>query len=197
MKQSVNNDIRYVRYVVSKYLRDKPELETFREDLEQEGILGLLQAREDYDPKKSTMDKALYLGYRIRQSLLDYLKRKEAKHFKSPRPESLLEDTPDTECDKYGYDINAAMAHESSAWDLSEHVEPDSLPKPEDTIDTLVLYDLLSKAEISPRQKEILKEYLQCGDYAQVASILGISRERVRRSVNRIVEKCRQGVDIS
>lgn len=176
-KASVKNDMRYVRYVVSMYLRGKPELEEFREDLNQEGMMGLLLGRDKFDPKYG-MDRDLYLSYRIKQSIQNYVNRSEVKHFSKPKS---IESTQE----------------ESSYWDLNESVV--SLEELEDTysipIDSDKLHEFTDAITMTVREQEALDAYLKTGSYVEVGKLMRISRERARQLVNSVINKCKETLD--
>lgn len=171
-KASVKNDMRYVRYVVSMYLRGKAELEEFREDMNQEGMLALLDGRDKFDPKYG-LDKDLYLAYRIKQGLQNYLNRVEVKHFSKPKP---VDDTID-----------------SPYWDIVEKpIGLDDLESHSIPIDTDRLHEFTDKILMTQREQEALESYLLCGSYQDVGTTLGVSRERARQLVTSVISKCKE-----
>lgn len=172
MKQTVKNDRRYVEYVVTMWLRDKPELQEFQQDLIQEGMLGLIRGREKYR-EGSTVDKALWLNYQIRFALQKYIDRREVKHFRSLRPEDRSEEG-------------------SPRWDLPEAYDVEQLKCPQKPVDCDKLSHYTERIHMTPREEEILELYLKHDDYAEVARHVGISRERVRQIINSIITKCQQ-----
>ena len=178
-KVSVKNDMRYVSYVVSMYLRGKSELEEFREDLNQEGLLALLAARVQYNEKLG-FPKDLFLHYRIKQSIQNYITRTEVKHFKGTPKDSLddtLEDTP--------------------YWDLGD---PTLLEDLIDTNGTLVDGDrithFLSRIEMTTQEEKVIELYLRIGNYSEVGENLGLSRQRVHQIMGIVIDKCKNLLDI-
>lgn len=184
MKQSVNNDIRYVRYVVSLYLRDKPELQNMREDLEQEGMLGLLKGRDDYDSSKG-YDRALWLHYMIQNALKNYINRVEVRHFRTPK--APVEE--DREVEEY----DADKVEHSQYWDLADPVELEAIcddgwiPQEADR-----LHHFTERITMTDRSQEILDEYLRCGDMSETARIIGTSKQYVRKVINKIIKDCKE-----
>lgn len=187
MKQSLKNDIKYVEFVVEKYLRDKPNLRTFKEDMVQEGLLGLYAGRDRYD--KDGVDKALWLHYQIKFQVQKYIDRKEVKHFRKPY---VHEYSP-----KEGeeYNVEDHIEHESCTWDLQDGY---SIPKLKDEnaplLDRDKLSYILEHITIHKKEREVLREYLRCSDYTTVASNLSVSRQHVSQVIKRIVGRCRQYV---
>lgn len=161
----------YVKYIVNKYLRRRPNLEEYRNDLLQEGLIALLRVDEDFDASYG-VDKKLYAYYAIKRAIFVYI-RSEARHFKKK-------------------DVD----YESPYWDLTDYQDVEDLVdlslRP---LDELRLHDITDKLTLTERQREVLNEYLRSGDYTECARSLGISRQRVHEIVSDIIEKAQKYLD--
>jgi RNA polymerase sigma factor (sigma-70 family) len=159
-------DIEYVRFIINRIIALCPSFEEFRNDMEQEGMLAHIKATEDYDATRGSMDRDLFILYKVKWSALKYVQRREMPHFKG------------TEVD-----------HESPYWDL----EPVSLETVDDRPKAREeLRDTLSGIDFTPRQNDVLKLYLQDKTLREIAVELGISLVRTKQLVDIIVHKARK-----
>lgn len=166
-----SKEIQYVKYIVYRYLKGKPELQDFKEDLEQEGYLELLKAKADYEPAKATVDINLYVYYRVKQVLQNYI-RSEAKHFRKPPAD-----------------------HESPYWDLPDYIDVEELEVYDDPDDLRDLVSILEQLDLTENQKEVIEAYLMTGSYTGAANRLSISRQRVHRLIQIVIKKAIALVD--
>jgi len=177
-KKSLKNDMRYVAYLVSMYLRGKSELEEFREDLNQEGMMALLLGRDAYDPTYG-MDRDLYLAYRVKQGIQNYINRKELRHFSGPKP------TED--------ELTGDTMESNPYWDLgpTERLE-DLVDTNSTTIGADKLCHFTDNIEMTDREQEALDLYLTVGSYVDVGDTMGISKQRVEQLISSVIMKCRE-----
>ena len=166
MTKSTKDYIQYVKAIVATYLKDKPHLLQFREDMEQEGMVAIFKAEKDYSEYKGNMDKDLYLHYMTKQRVIDYV-RKETRHFRKPMDED-----------------------GSSYWGHEIVPGVDELMDMGDKGYSPGLKDYLEKINLKPNEEVILESYLRLGEYRDVAKELGKSRQFITRVINRIVERC-------
>lgn len=164
-------DIRYVRYIVSRYLRGKPELKDFRDDLESEGCLAFLEARDAFDPEKSSMDFELYVFYRVKQTIQNYVNRSEAKHFRRPPAD-----------------------HGSPYWDLNEGVVLEELPDDDEPTDAEILKAILDICELSPKQREAVDTYIYYGTLEEAASVLGVSHQAISQRIALVIREAKDNL---
>jgi len=166
MTKSTSEYIKYVRAIVTTYLKGKSHLIQFRDDMEQEGLLALFKAEVEYNPSKSSMDKDLYLHYMVKQRLIDWV-RSETKHFRKPESE------------------------DTQYWDLESGGDPDTLRHPQLPVDRNRLSDFLDRIELSESERVTVNMYLEYGEYSVVGRLLGTSRQNVRQVVDRVIQRCR------
>jgi hypothetical protein len=186
MKQSVANDIRYVKYICSMYIKDKPELEVFREDLEQEGMMGLLSGRDAWDVSKG-YDRPLWLHYMCMNAMKGYLRKAEIRHFKGAMPSV----TSDSEEEHYDADVEAYRVE--SRWDLEYTPSPDDLVSDSGYAqEDDRLHHYTDRVDISEYARSVLGFYLTCGCYTTTSKHFGVSRQAVTGVIENIIEKCKE-----
>ena len=163
---NIKEDMKYVDYVVNKYLKSHTYLWEFVDDLRQEGYMALVKGREAYDEGRD-YDRTLWLHYKIKQGILDYLRSKELRHF-----------TPPVDIPGHYGPVPTTK--------LEDIIDP--LWKP---ADSNKLSHYTERIDMTPRQREVLDSYLSTGSYSDTARSLSTSRENVRQVIDRIIEKCK------
>lgn len=158
-----NNMNALARYVVYKYLKNKPELEHLREDLEQDACLKILEAEPLYDSTKG-IDRHLWLFFQAQDYVKNVVNRGERRHFTKP------------------------VEVEGPYWDLS--VTP-ALAVPE--VDHgRELRDALYGIEFTTRQGQVLKRVLKAMTFKAIGEDLGISRSRAQEIYHDIIRKAQK-----
>lgn len=165
-------DIDYAKYIVSRFLRDKRELEGYREDLEQEACISLLRAQESFDPSKGS-ELDLHIFMRVTYALRDYVKQ-QAKHFRK-----------------------AEVDHESQHWDLSGPLDVDEIADDEVEPHAMDLRDIVDKLDLTDRQHIVLSTWLETGEITETAKRLGCSQPYVTQVIARIIEMSREVLILS
>ena len=161
-----HKDIQYVRYIVNRYIYNKPELWDLREDLEQEGNIAWIKADEKFD-KESGMNRNGFLYYHIKQDIQDYLRDVEIPHFQKPTADAA-----------------------SSYWDMGEMPEVDEIPDEGEQQDIRYsLRELISGISFTSRQTEVLELYLEGWTYREIGDKLSISHVMAKRHLDHIVSK--------
>ena len=163
----------FVNFVVDKWLRNKPELHNLRDDLQSEGYLRALEARDAWDPKR-TKDLRLHLDYQVRFAIRDYVRDKEVKHFKK-KP----------------------VDHEDPYWDIGEPVEVEDIRSQDPREDTKrELMEALTGVSLSPREQEFLGHYLSGLTVKGASALMGIGQPRGNQLLQSIVAKAKKCNDV-
>ena len=166
-------DIQYVKYIVNRYIHNKPELWDLREDLEQEGNIAWLKADEKYTPGGG-MNRNRFLYYHIKQDIQDYLRDVEIPHFQKP------------------------PADDSAYWDLGEVPNVDEIPDESEENDIRYsLSEMLSGVVLTTRQSEVLELYFEGWTYREIGEKLGINFTRVNQIMGAIVHNVRRDNDLA
>ena len=166
----MKDDAKLAKYVVHMYIRNKPELEEYREDLEQEAWVGILECNGRYDKSKGSED--LFRFYRGMNNVQKYVERNIQKHFNKPE-----------------------VDHESPYWDIvNAQLDPDELLSPETDKYKVQLMECLSGVTLSPKEQEFLELYLQENDVVSVATIMGISKQRAHELKTQVISKAKQAL---
>lgn len=183
--KDIKNDISFCKYVVNKFISFKKHLQPFREDMEQEAFIWLMEARHIFNPDLGVpMETFVY--QRVLFSCYLY-ERKEYRNFRNKSTKK-SKDTGNTK-----YSVGEEIDKESHIWDIPEPINFEETmddPRSEHHVVELELRDVLSKAKLTDRQREILELYLHYGNSDQeVAKRLGLSRQTVALAIKTIIHK--------
>ena len=184
--KDIKNDISFCKYVVNKFISFKKHLQPFREDMEQEAFIWLMEARHMFNPDLGVpMNTFVY--QRVLFSCYLY-ERKEYRNFRYKGTKKNKGNTKDTK-----YSIEEIINNESHLWDIPEPInfeESIDDPKADHHVVLMELEDVLSKSKLTARQREILELYLHYGNSDQeVAKRLGASRQTVALAIKTIIHK--------
>ena len=166
-------DIQYIKYIVNRYIKNKPELWDLREDLEQEGCMAWLKASSSY-VEGSPMSRKLYIYYHVKQDIQDYLRDKEIPHFQKPPA-----------------DIN------SPYWDLPDMPEVDEILDESEEQD--IRYDLaevMSGVKLTPRQSKVLELFLEGWTFEEIGKTLGIAAATAHEHYKSVIKRAREDNNI-
>ena len=162
-------DIQYVRFIVNKYIKNKPELWDLREDLEQEGCIAWLEADGKYD-EGSPMSRKLFVYYHVKQDIQDYLRDVEIPHFQKQPAD-----------------------HDSPYWDLPEIPEVDAIA--DESYEADVRYDLaetMSGVKLTPRQAQVLELTLEGWTMEEIGEKLGITDSTVHEHYQMVIKRAQE-----
>jgi len=190
--KDIKNDISFCNYVVNKFISFKKHLQPFREDMEQEAFIWLMEARHMFNPDLGVpMNTFVY--QRVLFSCYLY-ERKEYRNFrykstkKSKGTKGINGNSKESK-----YSIEEIINNESHLWDIPEPInfeESIDDPKADHHVIEMELEDVLNKAKLTARQREILELYLHYGNSDQeVAKRLGVSRQTVALAIKTIIHK--------
>jgi len=162
--------LRRFKGVVNKYARHYFIMGGDRDDLIQEGMIGLYRAIGEYRTGKAG-NFAGFAAVCIKNQILDAVKSAaRKKHSPLNTYVSMDADTPEI------------------AGITDYHQDPEEiLIRKED----LTHLEMLVQTEFSARESEILKHYLAGWSYAQIAEELGVSAKSVDNALYRIRRKVR------
>lgn len=166
----MKDDVSFAKYVVYRYLRTKPELEEYRDDLEQEALIGLLESHGKYDPRKHK-SKDLWRYYQAWHPMARYVARNIQRHYLVPEAD-----------------------HDSPYWGIEQDPHPDELMSPETDEPRIRLMEVMLGVSLSPKEQEFLELFLYHGDLGLVSEAMGISKQRASRIYNLIISKAKATV---
>ena len=174
----VKEHLGLVWWVVGR-MRIPPSL---REDARQAGVLGLMRARDLYDPEQGTFASF------ARWHVLDHVQKALYRERRGPSGTSRL----DCMSDAY------ALIHGTADADgIVGRRIPDDAPLQDDAADTKRRFDLVSAElqKLPPTWRHVIvAQYLHEQSRAEVAADMGRSRERVRQIENQALAAVRNAL---
>jgi RNA polymerase sigma factor (sigma-70 family) len=155
---------------------------SLREDARQAGVLGLMRARDLYDP-----DQGSFASF-ARWHVLDQIQKALYRERRGPSGTSKLD------CMSDAYALIHGTADADGIWGRRI---PDDAPLPDDAADTKRRFELVS-AELrklpAAWRHVIVAQYMHEQSRAEVATETGRSRERVRQLENKALSAVRNAL---
>ena len=196
--------LKLVKSIVIQFVRLRPHLETVRKDLEAEGFIALKDYGPSWDPKHpSGITKAKWDAAVVYQGLHKFVDRQEKRHYRKPpgytmRDRKRLEDLRELEDLAELKTLEELEYREFGPyWDLEEIPDPDEIIQEDPREDAQrTLMESLHGVELTKREQEFLRLFLELNEIQAVADAMGITKQVTHRHWQSIIKKAQEANDV-
>ena len=164
-----NDDMRYVRYIVDRYLSLHPAFVPLRDDLISIGSMAYVNEREKYDSTRSDTPFLVHMRIRVTYKLGQYIRDKNPmKHW-----------------------ARAPTDIESPYWDTEEIPDVTELPDmKEDTIGQLK--ELMIGVPLTDNQSTVVRMFLEGRTFKEIANELEVKPQTAHETLELAIRKIRK-----